>query len=1508
MSDNKVKNTIILYNSYFYNEVDLDSFNKDELIISNTNLCDIKVNILTNDFKIKLLKVDNYWVILESYNVLFVINNRRIVKKKLMHGDQIAILDNSRNEIFNINFFLDFASGKEDYSKEIILEGKSEIKIGSALDNDIIIKDDMVNNYHCVMRTENKNRIIQDLDSKYCVYVNGNKVINSASLKDNDFIILCGYKLLYKEEKIYCSRDNIEVSPKLKIVINEKFAVDYPVFIRTPRMIWRLPDNKISIVAPPRLEKKQGLETFLNLIPTIGMSLLVLFLPYGNPIYRIGMLGVTVFSTVTMFIYNNRKTNKNIKKRNKMYIDYISKTEDNIKELIDKQRYVLDKLYPSVDEACSVIEKFERKLWEKSFHDEDFLRVYLGQGDLDTSIEIKVPDEEFGDREDDLLLKPREIKEKYSRITDVPIAIDLFNNYSIGVTGEKKNIYSLIRNIVLEISVFHYYEDVKFICLFDESDKDMWLWMRWLPHTWSNDRKVRFMAMGKESSHAILEVVNSIISKRQDNEGEFHPHYIMIVTSPKLLENESISKYIDRETSMNLGLTTLFAYEKLDLLPKQCSEIIEVIDSEKGKLINVNDSGNSIDFSFKNYDIDYLDQLSRRMGPIYVKKNYSENTLPSKITLYDLYHVNNVREFNIEARWQNNDVTKNILAPLGVNSSGNLISLNLHEKVHGPHGLVAGTTGSGKSELLQTIIISLAINYPPEDISFILIDYKGGGMANLFLKLPHLIGTITNLDGNLVNRSLTLIKSELKRRQELFAEYEVNHIDSYKKLEKLDVSMEKLPHLIIIADEFAELKSDQPDFMKELVSTARIGRSLGVHLILATQKPAGVVDSQIWSNSKFKLCLKVQDVGDSKEMLKKPDAAMIVEPGRGYLQVGNDEYYELIQTAYSGEYKYVDDSVSSEDIQVSYVSIEGIRKVLYSSAEENKDKEKITELDEIVGYIHDFSEYKVYKRCDKCWVEPLEEEIRLEELIHSEEYFYKNVHKKSRVEAIIGEVDCPNLLKRELYKINFAQDGNTLLIGGNGYGKTVFIQTIILSLIARYTPREVNIYVLDFASRILKVLEESNHVGNVVYVEDNEKVLNLFKMVGQAVQERKKIFSEFGASTLENYIEASGNIIPQILICIDNYSEFKENYPELLDEFMVFMREGPSYGINFVMTNISSNNINYKILNVFKRKICLTCNDKAEYTNLLGYSKQQPANIKGRAIIKLDNCYEMQIAKFGESNKEFERINEIREFINDINKYCADEKAAEIIVVPEKLTLESVIQNVNLDKNETTIPIGFNINDLNYIDIDIADTTNFTIVGKERSGKTNFIKMIIEVLKQKDNYFYIFDSNKGSLKEYSEYEKVLGYGKDTGEELRILDDILVEGERRKEIIEKQGEESLEKMPFVIVIIDDINNLIKNIEKKYLDMFEQVVLSYKNYKIITVAAGTEGEFKANTYTVKFIKALKESQTGIVFGALTSQTFFNNVKLKYGTKEREFREGEGYLILNSNFKVVKTPLLS
>jgi len=330
--------------------------------------------------------------------------------------------------------------------------------------------------------------------------------------------------------------------------------------------------------------------------------------------------------------------------------------------------------------------------------------------------------------------------------------------------------------------------------------------------------------------------------------------------------------------------------------------------------------------------------------------------------------------------------------------------------------------------------------------------------------LPHLVGTITNLGGNQTTRALVSIKSELKRRQTIFAQYGVNHIDSYQKLYHSQKAKEPLPHLVIIADEFAELKSEQPDFMRELVSTARVGRSLGVHLILATQKPAGVVDDQIWSNARFRIS----------------DAANIKQPGRAYIQVGNDEIFELFQSAWSGA-GYTPDA--SEEItthnEISEVAING-----YTRSASQIRKAEFTQLQAAVSHIANVAQKENIVRLKGPWLPPLPEKLYLESLLADVKGCWdgeKWTKADSWLNPVVGLLDDP--------------ENQLIVYGSPGYGKTTFLQTLIMSLALNYSPSDVNIYILDFGVRTLGIFSGLPHVGGTVMVDEEEKLSKLFKFL-----------------------------------------------------------------------------------------------------------------------------------------------------------------------------------------------------------------------------------------------------------------------------------------------------------------------------------------------------------------------------------------------------------------------------
>ena len=656
------------------------------------------------------------------------------------------------------------------------------------------------------------------------------------------------------------------------------------------------------------------------------------------------------------------------------------------------------------------------------------------------------------------------------------------------------------------------------------------------------------------------------------------------------------------------------------------------------------------------------------------------------------------------------------------NEITDLVYLNLHEKAHGPYGLIAGTTGSGKSETIQSYILSLAVNFHPHDVAFLLIDYKGGGMANLFKNLPHLLGTITNLDGAQSMRALASINAEIHRRERLFREFEVNHINQYQKKFKNGEATEPLPHLFLISDEFAELKVNQPDFIKELVSIARVGRSLGVHLILATQKPSGVVDDQIWSNSRFKLALKVADRTDSMEMLKTPDAAEITQTGRAYLQVGNNEVYELFQSAWSGaDYQPDKDEMGIEDHTIYLINDLGQYEVLnqdLSGLDLAEDiKEVPTELEAIVSQIQLLTESQQIPPVPQPWLPPLKERMTLQELepIQPQEAW----EQKKPVSVLLGMADIPQAQKQEPVSVNLSKDGHILLYGSPGTGKTTFLQSAAMDLARKFSPKDITLYLMDFGTNGLAPLGQLPQVADTLLLDQTEKIAKFVRIMERELNRRKKLLSDYGVGTLELYRQASGQQEPAIVILLDSYESMKEEAyeAELFKLLVRISREGLSIGVHLLVTAGRQSNLRAQFYANFKHQLSLPQNDVGEVRSIVGSTPlaKTMEDIKGRALMKRDEVDVIQLALPVAGANDAQVLNNLRQEVASLQEAWTGQRPSAIPMVPEELTEADFYSRASVQAayKQGLVPLGLDMETVEPITWNISKGNLLYLTDKE---------------------------------------------------------------------------------------------------------------------------------------------------------------------------------------------------
>lgn len=919
---------------------------------------------LEENIELKLEVVDNEWFFFPTNEYDLRGKNKTTCFGLSLKSVEIArlIVENQESLVILVEETDNYFSV---YQKYDIHNMKASLTIGNDSRNSIIYSNlNLVSIKHARFKINGPEAIFEDLNSVNGSFVNYRRVVGAVPLSFGDCIDIYGLRIVYLGDylAINLSESGVKVNPKyLRPVLIKppqlpSLSKDRKkeLFHRAPRRIASIITDEIDIEEPPQPKELNQPSMFMTIAPALTMSLpmilgcALMIWATGkegnamNPMYQYVGMATAVSSALIGVVWaliaqhsEAKKFKKDKEYRNLKYKEYIDKKEQAVREQYTHNTEALYERYLSSNECCD-FDVENAALWNRNMTQEDFLNHRVGIGDIPFQAEIKVPAEKFTLLEDDLAELPARIKETYSMLRNVPICVDLLKEKLVGLVGGKnlEGAIMLAQSLIAQIAANNAYTDVKLVIVYDEKKSGLdgeWDFAKWLPHVWNETGTFRYVASNKEeASEVFFELAKKIRTRLEEESNSYgdnktvapKPYYVLVVANPEALEGELVSKYV-LEQDPSYGISTIYLAENYENLPNECELILQNDDVFQGMYRVTDDLDQRLQINYDPMAPALLEQLAQNLAGIEIRQVETGGDIPNALTFFDMYGVHKLSELNVEDRWRKNRSYETMKALVGQRAGEVDCYLDVHEKYHGPHGLVAGTTGSGKSETLQTYILSLCVNFSPNDVALFIIDYKGGGMGNLFTNLPHMIGQISNLSGNQIHRALVSIKSEKDRRQRIFNEYSVNNINSYTKLYKNNETKIPVPHLFIIIDEFAEMKRDEPDFIQELVSVSQVGRSLGIHLIMATQKPAGTVDDNIWSNSKFKLCLRVQDRQDSMDMLHKPDAAYITQAGRCYLQVGNDELYELFQSGWSGA-TYTEDEGDQQTDVAKMLSVDGV--------------------------------------------------------------------------------------------------------------------------------------------------------------------------------------------------------------------------------------------------------------------------------------------------------------------------------------------------------------------------------------------------------------------------------------------------------------------------------------------------------------------------------------------------------------------------------------------------------
>ena len=637
-------------------------------------------------------------------------------------------------------------------------------------------------------------------------------------------------------------------------------------------------------------------------------------------------------------------------------------------------------------------------------------------------------------------------------------------------------------------------------------------------------------------------------------------------------------------------------------------------------------------------------------------------------------------------------------------------------------------------------------------------------------------------------------------------------------------------------------------------------------------------------------------------MLKSPLASEIKEPGRAYLQVGNNEIFELFQSAYSGASEKTDDSNVKEFTIYSLLD-SGKRVPVYSQKKKKSGEGSATQLDAIVKYVADYcDEIKLAKLPDICLPS-------LGECID----FATTTEKPSDsgiYDVEIGVYDDPDNQYQGVYTVALGSN-NLMIIGSSQSGKTNVLQDIIRSLSTKYTPDEVNIYIIDFASMVLKNFDKLNHVGGVVCPSEDEKLKNLFKLLNTAIESRKEKLMSVGVSSFAAYKEAGAKDLPLIVLMIDNLTALKELYFQDDDDLLNLCREGLTVGISIVIANSQTAGIGYKYLSNFSARMALYCNDSGEYSSLFDHCSERIDSIPGRAIVEIDkNHFECQSYLAFTGEKEIDRVKEIKKYISEVNAANKHMMAKRIPLIPASLTKGYMVEQFgNYMEDKYAIVIGLNYATVTPFVLDFASAGLLAIAGRDGAGRHNWLKYSVQMLSTMYpgmSKVYVVDSIGKKLASLKESDNITAYSMIADDAVKYIKEIEMQLKDRYDALVAGNEDALNDAELLMMVIDNPDALLAICNNADgLAAYKNIIGRYKNMKVCIVAFVENANIPYSAPEI--MKNIRDQRNFMYFDDMSNMKIFDVPLAMSRNFKKPIELGDGYYIKDNECIKLKTPVV-
>ena len=1179
------------------------------------------------------------------------------------------------------------------------------VRLGRGEEAEVRVNSRDVSRLHCEIDVTEDGRVtVADLGSRNGTDVNGVRLTGPTPIGPNDMVCAAG-RVPFRVLPVASISPVAYVNPA-----REAGPGGTLPFNRAPRVARPADKPPVKLPEPPGRSQGAPMRITTVLFPLLLAGMMVLVLK--NAAYAL----IALFSPVIMIgtqIEDRIRGRSGKKRGKKAYAADIVEACNQLAIRRAEQEARLHTEFPDPAEFYNRATAPGLRLWERRRGAGGFLQVSAGYADRHWDPPVERP--RRNDQEIDARLTAA-VRDA-SRLAQVPVPVDLDAGGVLGVEGDRAAALAAARALLCQAVTGSGPADVAVAVFADEDRIADWEWTKWLPHGADpRDGSARLVAVGSERSEALARTLltdfgaTSVPSPR-DTDAAGGPVLLVIVDGATLLEGRPC--YLRDLLGGRVGSVSGIVLTRR--LPALCTEVLSVAGDGSGRLRRVANGEQVDDILLAGMTKRRANGLARALARFEDPELKAEGSgLPDRVGLLPLLDLPGQLDTAVGARWRATVETLRVRAVLGV-TERELFEIDLDDD--GPHGLIAGTTGSGKSELLRTLIISLAVGADPEHLTFALVDYKGGGALDECAQLPHVVGLVTDLDEQLGERALRCLEAELRYREHALRGVGLGHVRDYQRLRDLQrPDLEPMPRLVVVIDEFATLVKALPEFVDALVSIAQRGRSLGMHLIMATQRPSGSVNDAIKNNVKLRLALRLESATDSQDVIDSPAAAGIGSRqwGRGFYRLSANEVLP-VQTALSTgvtPVAAVTGGVALLPFRLTPDERAGaaVNAIDAVAADTGDTRTDLARLVEAARWASAKAGIGAPRR---PWPDPLPAAMPIFEL----GFAVRGIQTDATDLAAYALADDPD--RQAQYPVGWdPAAGNMLIYGVVGSGTTSALITLAHAVTATVPPDRQHVYALDMGSGDLAVLTGLPHTGDYIGPTERARQIRLIRMLRAELSARKA-----GGAGAGRGGHAAGPA--NWLLLIDNVgslrAELEKDYGGLsvLDDLERVFADGPAVGIHVVATADRAGAVPSAWSALCRQKLLLRLADAGDYAPFDIPRSAVPAAVPGRALVAATR----QIVQIGYPGADPSAA------VSAVAHRWADARrtAYPVRLLPERidvLQLQAAGAVPHTGLEPWSLPVGFADSNLAPVALKLYEHENALIVGPPRSGRSSALVSI----------------------------------------------------------------------------------------------------------------------------------------------------------------------------------------